>query len=334
MNKSTLSMLTIAVLFMASCGGSDSSDDNDSGGDGSGNGVITTPEIVNFASPPSSELITSGPVEVITEDTVRYHVINLLDGNFTSTMIETATGLIIVDVGPEFIENAGTELRTYADAISKPISIIMTHNHLDHWGNMASFSDIPVYSHDDVAPLLMETTDFTDRYPSIVNSVSSSQDIGGLTFTFDTIQNAETGENGYVYIESIQAVFVADLVYNRAHNFIREYSPLDETNEVDNWVDGLGLLRTKFGEYNHIFCGHNGTRTDITNVIDENILYLTIAQELISGLRPLSNGDTASTVQEIIDELLIIYPDHVMSGLMFSLPGVFSPDDPGADWFE
>ena len=326
MNKNRLLILTIVVLFVAACDSSSSNSGDDA--------TITTQEVVSFAPAPPSELITSGPVEVITEDTVRYHVVNLLSGNFTSTMVETATGLVLIDVGPEFIENAGTELRTYADAIGKPISIIMTHNHLDHWGNMASFTDVPVYSHDDVAPLLMQTTDFTDRYPSAVISVSSSQEIGGLTFTFDTIQNAETGENGYVYIESVQAVFVADLVYNQAHNFIREYSPLDGTNEVDNWVEGLGLLRTKFGTYSHIFCGHNGTRTDITNVIDENILYLTIAQELISGVRPLSNGDTASTVQEIIDELLIIYPDHVMSGLMFSLPGVFAPNDPGADWFE
>lgn len=147
MNKSALLMLAIVILFVASCSGSDGGNYSN---DSSGNSIITKPEIVNFGSAPSSELITSGPVYVITEGTIRYHVISFLDDNFTSTMVETAKSLIIVDVGPEFIENIGTELRSYADAIGKPISIIMMDNQLDQLGEMASFSDIPVYSHEDV----------------------------------------------------------------------------------------------------------------------------------------------------------------------------------------
>ena len=257
-------------------------------------------------------------------------------------MVETATGLILVDVGPDatFIENAGTELRAYADAIGKPLSIIMTHNHFDHWGNMDKFTDVTVYAHSDVAPFLMADPGFTSLYPNAgsIIAVSSSQEIGGLTFNFESIQSTEVGEdgeNGYVYIPSVKAVFVADLVYNRAHNFIRAYTPLDGTDEIDNWVAGLeDVLIPEFGTYNHIFCGHNGTRTDVTNILNENIEYLRLAQDLISGERLLSTGVQASTAQEIVDELLIIYPNYVQSGLLFALPGAFGPTDPGADWFE
>lgn len=323
-----LSLLTIVALFATSC-----NDDNDT------NTNTNTDSVVFAEAPTFSEAFSANnSVEVITEETVRYHVALLLNGNFTVTMVETATGLILVDVGPgaAFIENAGAELRAYADAIGKPLSIIMTHNHFDHWGNMDSFTDVTVYAHSDVAPLLRADPGFTSLYPNFnsVVSVSSSQELGGFTFNFNTIQNAETGENGYIYLSNVRAVFVADLVYNRAHNFIREYTPLDGTDEIDNWVTGLGVLTAEFGTYNHIFCGHNGTRTDVTAVINENIEYLRLAQDLISGERLLSTGVQASTAQEIVDELLIIYPDHVQSGLLFALPGSFSPDDPGADWFE
>ena len=330
-NKYLLSALTLVVLFVASCGSDDNRNNNNE------------PENI-FAEIPSSDIITTGPVEVITEETVRYHVALVLNGVFTVTMIETATDLILVDVGPdrefvdiEGLENSGSDLRTYADAIGKPLSIIMTHNHFDHWGGMDSFTDVTVYAHSDVAPLLMTDPGFTSRYPNAdsVVSVASSQDIGGLTFNFDTIQNAETGENGYVYIESLRAVFVADLVYNRAHNFIREYTPLEGVNEIDSWVTGLeDVLIPEFGTYNHIFCGHNGTRTDVATLINENIEYLRIAQDLISGEQLLSNGVQASTANEVVDELDALYPNHVVSGLNFARPGAFGPNDPGADWFE
>ena len=216
----------------------------------------------------------------------------------------------------------------------------MTHNHFDHWGNMANFTDVTVYSHEDVAPLLMADADFVSRYGSTeVIPVSSSQELGGLTFDFETIQNAETGENGYVYVENLRAVFVADLVYNRAHNFIREYTPLDGTDEIDNWVAGLGVLSEKFGTYAHIFCGHGGTTTDIPEVIALNVEYLTIAQNLINGSQSLANGDTASTANEVVDELLLRYPltaptNYKVSGLNFARPGAFGDADTGATWFE
>ena len=336
-NKYILSAFAIVTLFAASCGDDDDNNTSDS---------------VDFAAAPSfsESFSVANSVTLITEPTVRYHVANILDGIFTVTMIETATDLIFIDIGPdrafvdiEGLENTGPELRAYANAIGKPLSIIMTHDHFDHWGGMESFQDVQVYAHSDVAPLLMASGDnnFRSRYPNAnsVVSVESSLELGGLTFKFDTIQNAETGENGFIYIESLQAVFVADLVYNRAHNYIREYTPLDGSDEIQNWLNGLGVLNERFGAYAHIFCGHGGTTTDIPEVIRLNEEYLTIARNLINGSRPLTNGETASTNNEVVDELLLIYPlgeptFYQVSGLGFSRPGAFGPGDPGATWFE
>ena len=336
-NKFILSAFALIILFVAAC------DDDDNN---------NTSDNVDFAAAPSfsESFSVANSVTLITEPTVRYHVANILDGIFTVTMIETATDLIFIDIGPdrafvdiEGLENTGPELRAYANAIGKPLSIIMTHDHFDHWGGMESFQDVQVYAHSDVAPLLMASGDnnFRSRYPNAdsVVSVDSSLDLGGLTFNFETIDNAETGENGYVYIESLQAVFVADLVYNRAHNYIREYTPLDGTDEIQNWLDGLALLNEEFGTYAHIFCGHGGTTTDIPEVIGLNEEYLTIARNLINGSRPLTNGDIATTNNEVVDELLLLYPlgaptFYKVSGSGFARPGAFGPDDPGAIWFE
>jgi len=338
-NKYIWSALTIVTLFAVSCGDDDNNNTNTETPD--------TTDNVEFGEAPSSAALeaTGTPVDIITEDTVRYHVVLPGDGIFTVTIIETATDAILVDVGPDggFVPNLGDELRAYADAIGKPLSIIMTHNHFDHHGNMDKFRDVQVYAHEDVAPLLMADPDFTRLYgvdnPMQVIPVSASQEIGGLTFNFDTIQNAETGENGYIYIESLQAVFVADLVYNRAHNYIREYTPLDGTDEIQNWLDGLAVLNEKFGSYAHIFCGHGGTATDIPVVIGLNEEYLKIARDLISGDQELTNGGTASTNNEVVDELLLLYPlgpptNYKVSGSGFARPDALFPGDTGATWFE
>lgn len=106
--------LAAATLFV-SC---DSDDDN------------AQTEVVDFGTAPSSALITTGTVNVITENTVRYHTINFGTTPYTVTVIETESNLVIVDLGPA--STFADELETYVDVINKPGAVIITHNHGDH----------------------------------------------------------------------------------------------------------------------------------------------------------------------------------------------------------
>jgi len=289
---------------------------------------------VNFGTPPSATIIT-GKVEVITENEVRYHVIISPDA-YTVTIVESKTGAVMVDVGPpSFLEATfGHELKSYADSIGKPISVIITHAHVDHFGNIDKFASSKIYAGSEIADIFVADAGFAALYSGNIIKVASSVSIEGLTFSFDKISNAETGENGYVFLEKEKAFFAEDLIYNKAHNFIREYTPLTEPDELTNWIEGLNKLKTQFSEYKHVFVGHNGTSKNIVSLIDENIAYLTVSQELIRWTKELSTGGFATTSTQIVDELKILYPDYVAAGLNFSLPGAFGPEDPGAIWFE
>lgn len=320
--KSNIKVLAVlATVLFFSCSDDDDSqpiDDNQ-------------PEVVEFGEAPSSSLITTGAVNVITENTVRYHTFDFAVAPYTVTIVETENNIVLVDLGPA--PDFAIELKAYVDAIDKPGAVIITHNHGDHYGGAGNFTDLDFYAESTVADQLNNTDDFTSLYPSAVIGVTGFQEIGDLEFTFDKVSNAETGENGYLYNDEHKIVFAGDLIYNLTHPYLREYTPNEGEDEIDNWVAGLNVLKTNFLEYDHLFVGHNGSRDDVGAVIDENIVYLQNAQGLIKGTQTLSAGGTATTHQEVIDELQALYPNYLEGGLFLSLPEAFFPGDPGADWF-
>lgn len=313
-----LGILAISALFITSCNDDD----------------MMIP-VVDFGTAPASSIITDGTVNVITENTVRYHVI-VFTGGFTSTILETETGVVVVDLAGATPAN-GPDLRAYIDAINKTTSVIITHEHLDHYGAAADFNDLPFYAQSDVATALTTNTGgfsmFTELYSGTLTSVSGAITLGGMEFHFDKISNAETEVNSYIYVPEVSALFVGDLVNIDTHEYIREYTPKDGVDELDSWIGGLTDIKTNYGDYAHIFLGHNGASTDVSTLIDETIAYLTNAQGLIKGTKTLTAGGIATTVQEVVDELLVLYPNHSIGSLYFSLPDAFFPGDPGADWF-
>ncbi len=296
--------------------------------------VVVPPQpttTIDFGTAPSSSLITTGTVNVITENTVRYHTFNFAAAPYTVTIVEKENDIVIVDLGPA--PAFATELEAYVDVINKPGAVIITHNHGDHYGGAGNFTDLDFYAENAVASQLNNTTEFTDLYQGTVIGVTGSQTIGSLSYTFGSVANAETGENGYVYNAAHKVIFVGDLVYNLTHPYLREYTPNDALDEIDNWIAGLDQLKIDFSDYHHLFVGHNDSRADVETVIDENIAYLQAAQGIITGTQALSAGGTATTHQEVIDELALLYPTYFEGGLNLSLPDAFFPGDPGADWF-
>lgn len=288
--------------------------------------------VVDFGSPPAADIIQSGTVEVLTTDKIRYHV--LVFGELvTATIVETEAGSIIVDVAFGMITNSGAELRAYADAIDKPISVIITHAHQDHYGNIGNFADLNVYAETKNAAALLTDFNFTNLYSGTVNAVTGPIQIAGIELVFDNISNTEATENGYIYIPSDKSLFLGDLVFNRSHAFIRAYTPLDDRDELDLWIAGLNDIKSRFENYDRVFIGHNGYRADVSTNLDENIAYLLDAQGLIKGTRALTAGGFAASVREVVDELRVLYPDYKRGGLILALPGGFGPGDPGAVWF-
>jgi len=287
---------------------------------------------MSFKEAPTT-LIKGANIQIIDEENVRYHVVNFAGGAFTSTIIESKNAVTLIDLGPAFLKKAGAQLRAYANAIKKPISVIITHNHRDHFGNISHFTDVDVYAQKETAAALMKSKKFVKEYKQKVISVDSSKTINKLEFKFASISNAETKENGYIYIPSVKGLFVGDLLYNKTHNYIREYTPLDDVDELKNWIEGLKELKLIFNSYTHVFVGHNGVRDDISNIINENIAYLSDARGIILGNKKLTSGEYATNNFEVVQELKRLYPHYKKGALKLSLKNAFFKGDKGSTWF-
>lgn len=295
----------------------------------------------NFSQAPDPTILKSGTVEVVTNGNVRFHVLNV-GTRWTSTIVESEKEITIVDVGinntggaiiPQDISNSGTEIRAYADAIKKPMSIIITHPHIDHFANLDKFKDIKVFAETKNAAALNRDATFTQLYGSTAEAVSGSRVIGGFEYHFGNVSGTEAEENGYVYIPSVKAVFTGDLTAVNRHSFIRDYTPLDNVDELSIWINTLRDMKTKFSGYNYVFVGHLGYETNVASNFDNTINYLSDAQGLIKGTKNLGAGGRATTVQQVVNELKVLYPSYGDGGLLFALPNSFFPGDPGSRWF-
>lgn len=301
----------------------------------------TGPTKIDFSTAPNAALAPNGTVEVITNDQVRYHVLNY-GGRWTSTIVESEKEITIVDVGindpggavvTTDITKSGEEIRAYADAIKKPMSIIITHPHMDHYVNLNKFKDITVYAETQNAAVLNQDTNFKQIYGGVALPVSGSKLIGGFEFHFGNVSGTETVENGYAYIPSVKAVFTGDLTAINRHSYIRDYTPLDSVDELSTWINALNQMKTQFAGYHHVFVGHIGYETNVEENFNKTIQYLTDARGLIKGTKDRTGGGKTTSVQEVVDELKILYPAYGDGGLLFALPNAFFPGDPGAKWF-
>jgi glyoxylase-like metal-dependent hydrolase (beta-lactamase superfamily II) len=322
MTKSNLlfAVLVITIVFITSC----------------------TDDSIEFSPAPTPSIAANAKVDVITKENVRYHVFTYGD-RWSANIVESENEITLVDVGINNsggaiitgdITKSGDEIRAYANALNKPMSIIITHPHVDHFLNLDKFNDIKVYAETKNAAALNRDETFKQVYGKEAIGVSGSRVIGGMEFHFGNVSGTEAEENGYVYIPSEKAVFTGDLTAINRHSFIRGYTPLDGVDELTIWMDALKEMKTKFDNYEHVFVGHVGYETNVKGNFDRTIAYLGDAQGLIKGTKNLTAGRKATSNVEVIDELKALYPNYGDGGLLFSLPNAFFPGDPGAIWFK
>jgi len=156
----------------------------------------------------------------------------------TVGLIAGTAGALVVDTGstPE----RGVEIRRAAEATAgvPVIAIVITHDHYDHVGGLAAFSDVPSYGHASVAGV------------SVPFSLARTIDLGGRRAEVVHFGPAHTQGDVVVVVPDADVVFAGDLIETSGPPSFEPESSLDGWPKA---LDGmLGALR----EHTIVVPGH------------------------------------------------------------------------------
>ena len=252
------------------------------------------------------DIPTQGKIVVQRKRPVTIHTYIAPDVSFgvTSHIIETAKSLVIVDT--QFMRTFSKELRTYVNSLNKPIhTVILSHEHPDHWYGNHLFSDVAITSTTTVLQSLEKQvgsghfqreqaelgTEAPDE-PYLPDGKLSleTRSIDGLAYEFEVKTSAESSEELVIRLPEANTIIVQDLLYNGIHFF----AGMDR----NNWLNTLEQFKTLQG-YDTLLVGH-GMPASLSQ-IDHAIEYLTFANDLAS---------TAERPEQVINGLQQRYPDY------------------------
>jgi glyoxylase-like metal-dependent hydrolase (beta-lactamase superfamily II) len=210
--------------------------------------------------------------------------------------VETEREVTVIDA--QYRPEHGTEVKSYADSLGKPIGrLIVSHAHPDHFIGAKAFGDVPIYA-------TAETRDFIAQSGSTIIEqygfktsavipkhllVEGQEIIDGLTFEFRIIKGAEAAENVVVLLPESGVVIAQDIVYNGTHIYLDHRS-------FEDWRLALTQLKRLQG-YELVLAGHGEPATpDVYAEVDG---YLNAAERVFPD---------ATSAQQVHDAMVRAYP--------------------------
>lgn len=195
-------------------------------------------------------------------------------------IIESDNSLVIIDA--QFLKVYSDAARNYANSLNKPISrLIITHAHPDHFfGHSMSFANVPTYALQNVANIIAaaapqmiinQKPTFGDQIPDAVLPITNyltagqSEVIDGITYQYESVQNAEAEDELIIKLPDLQTMIVGDLIYSDVHLWLG-------MGQFDNWINALNTKVKNQGDYQIVLAGHGLPNT--FDEVDDNIAYL------------------------------------------------------------
>lgn len=195
-------------------------------------------------------------------------------------IIESDNSLVIIDA--QFLKIYSDAARNYANSLNKPISrLIITHAHPDHFfGHSMSFANVPTYALQNVANIIAtdapqmiinQKPTFGDQIPDAVLPITNyltagqSEVIDGITYQYESVQNAEAEDELIIKLPDLQTMIVGDLIYSDVHLWLG-------MGQFDNWINALNTKVKNQGDYQIVLAGHGLPNT--FDEVDDNIAYL------------------------------------------------------------
>ena len=228
-----------------------------------------------------------------------------------SHWFETEDGVVLIDtqrIIPE-AERMLEHLRATTDA--PVVLVIVTHPHTDHFGGlpvvMDAYPDARVVT--DATTLESLRTDgrgyiaarnerHGDRFETQerltaaaagAETVASGDriEIGGETLAFEVVAESEAEATTIVDVLGDDAAFIGDL--------INVHAPAVPFEDIDNWLDQLDMLETRFDGNARLYQGHGPAPTSVAEIVDQRRFLTAMREGVVEAIEDgtLSDAETA-----------------------------------------
>ncbi len=243
-------------------------------------------------------------IEYITLGDYKIHTVF---GVSNSHIIETPNKLILIDA--QFTASEGKIVKDYMDSLEKPIdSVIISHEHPDHWFGIISFAGIKVLTTSEIAEdiatgamryidrLKKEMGDEIPNAPVKLDGVLNlgESDFNGLKVIIEQYTDQEAHNSIVLKFPEYGVIIGQDLFYNGPHMVI------NTKDKNTNWINILKDFKTQ--PYNTFLVGH-GKNTDKT-ILSNSIKYLNDFERI---------AENSDSKKEIITKMEELYPEKKAS---------------------
>ncbi len=277
-----------AILVMYAC-----SSDDDAGSSGS-----------NFSTINAN--VSLGEITVVDAGSYRVHGYSAnisaeVASRYSAYIIEGQNEVFLLDVAAT--PALGSDIKTYVDAIGKPVErIIISHAHPDHYGGLSAFDGVDVYAIESVKNTI-EAGIPAFGTPAVGVDVKllalGNLTIDGIEMSISSVKGAESDENIVMDFGSTSGVvFVNDLAYNGEHLFMA-------TGSVTIWKSELETLKQNYEGYDHVLVGHGGKADG--GIFANNITYLEKVMEL---------QESSANFNEFFAGMTAAYPSYSTAGVV------------------
>ncbi|MDR0484737.1 MAG: MBL fold metallo-hydrolase [Alphaproteobacteria bacterium] len=182
-----------------------------------------------------------------------------------SIIIETSKSLILFDTQDESYAEL---LLAYIKGLNKPLSrVIISHPHIDHYGGLPVFKDIPSYTTIEILKDFAIKNLDNKYIPKF--AIEPNFEIDNLNFTVLNMVDTHCPNHLVMWIKELSCVLVADLAQYNGHLLAYDYN---------GFIKALETIAELSQGYTTLLSGHGKITTTAT--LQENINYLKECQKI------------------------------------------------------